>query len=300
MKQLILYLLLFCSWAIEAQEQKYILLDSLTANYRVKHYTLDTSPYGAKNTIEIYNVFSKLYGLNEGGDYIVLFSILPDLSSKTNWEAIDFEKIKNNLFPTKEIFRRIIHKVFNVPLKKEYDISRTKLVKKVKDKYYMSKNLWIEDFYCLDYPRDMVVATKNFILNTNQPIKPINVLKKDYKKVIPYDSFPLDRKEMSLLIPNVLENTYLSNIEEKWSDIMYYFYQFCNAGGINELVYIKDKGIVAGAYGDFFYSRGKRDILGGDWVKIINDPKNRLLWAEELKKEWKDKEKEVENWKKGK
>ena len=104
----------------------------------------------------------------------------------------------------------------------------------------MSKNLWIEDFYCLDYPRDMVVATKNFILNTNQPIKPINVLKKDYKKVIPYDSFPLDRKEMSLLIPNVLENTYLSNIEEKWSDIMYYFYQFCNAGGINELVYIKD------------------------------------------------------------
>ena len=164
----------------------------------------------------------------------------------------------------------------------------------------MSKNLWIEDFYCLDYPRDMVVATKNFILNTNQPIKPINVLKKDYKKVIPYDSFPLDRKEMSLLIPNVLENTYLSNIEEKWSDIMYYFYQFCNAGGINELVYIKDKGIVAGAYGDFFYSRGKRDILGGDWTKIINDPKNRLLWAEELKKEWKDKEKQLENWKKGK
>ena len=283
-----------------AQEQKYILLDSLTANYRVKQYTLDTSPYGPKRHIEIYNVFSKGYGLNENYNYIVLIAVLPDLSSKTDWEEIDFEKIKNNLFSTKEIFRRIIHKVFNVPLKKEYDISRTKLVKKVKDKYYMSKNLWIEDFYCLDYPRDMVVATKNFILNTNQPIKPINVLKKDYKKVIPYDSFPLDRKEMSLLIPNVLENTYLSNIEEKWSDIMYYFYQFCNAGGINELVYIKDKGIVAGAYGDFFYSRGKRDILGGDWVKIINDPKNRLLWAEELKKEWKDKEKEVENWKKGK
>jgi len=103
-------------------------------------------------------------------------------------------------------------------------------------------------------------------------------------------------------IPDVLEGIYLSNIEEKWSDIMYYFYQFCNYENrsIDELVYIKDKGIVAGAYGDFFYSRGKRDILGGDWTKIINDPKNRLLWAEELKKEWADKEKELENWKKGK
>ena len=51
MKQLILYLLLFCSCATMAQEQKYILLDSLTANFEVKHYTLDTSPYGPKNTI---------------------------------------------------------------------------------------------------------------------------------------------------------------------------------------------------------------------------------------------------------
>jgi len=42
MKQL-LHLLLFCSYAITAQEQKYILLDSLTAHYKVKHYTLDTS-----------------------------------------------------------------------------------------------------------------------------------------------------------------------------------------------------------------------------------------------------------------
>ena len=106
MKQLILYLLFFCSCAIMAQEQKYILLDSLTANYKVKHYTLDTSPYGPKNTIEIYNVFSKLYGLNEGGDYIVLFSILPDLSSKTNWEAIDFEKIKKQSVSYKRNFQK--------------------------------------------------------------------------------------------------------------------------------------------------------------------------------------------------
>ena len=97
----LLYLLLFCSWASIAQEQKYILLDSLTANYRVKHYTLDTSPYGAKNTIEVYNVFSKSYGLNKGEDYIILFSVLPELDSKTNWEKIDYKIVKDNHFPMK-------------------------------------------------------------------------------------------------------------------------------------------------------------------------------------------------------
>ena len=302
MKQLILYLSLFCSWAVEAQEQKYILLDSLTANYQVKKYTLNTSPYGPKNTIEMYNVFFPFYGLNKNDDYIILFSILPDLSSKTNWEAIDFEKIKNNLFPTKEIFRRIIHKVFNVPLKKEDDISGVRLVKKVKDKYYVGKFIRVDDFYCIEVPREIQLATKNFILNTNQPIVPINVLKQKYKEFKPFQQFYLDD---ILVIPDILEGVYLSNIEEKWEDTMYFFYQYSyyDNRGIDELVYIKDKGIVAGAYGDYFYPIGKIDRTGtkrSDWDKVINGAKNRLLWAEELKKEWAEKEKKLENWKKGK
>ena len=86
---------------------------------------------------------------------------------------------------------------------------------------------------------------------------------------------------------------------------MYFFYQYSyyDNRGIDELVYIKDKGIVAGAYGDYFYPIGKIDRTGtkrSDWDKVINGAKNRLLWAEELKKEWADKEKELENWKKGK
>ena len=286
MKQLVLYISLFCSWAIVAQEQKYILLDSLTAKYTVKHYTLDTSPYGPKRTIEMYNVFSKFYGLNKNDDFIVLFSVLPDLSSKTDWEEIDFGKIKDHLFPTENVFKRVIYKIFDVFSDKNLHIDGIKLVKKINHKYYVSKSCSVDDFYCLDFPRDMVVSTKDFILNTNQPIKPINVLKEDYRRVFPERSFPLDKRERGLLIPYVFENTYLSNIEEKKGDVMYYFYQFCNTGIINELVYIKDKGIVAGAYGDFFYSKGCRPVLSGDWLKRINEPKNRLLWAEELKKEW--------------
>ena len=302
MKQVLLYLLLFCSWASIAQEQKYILLDSLTANFEVKHYTLDTSPYGPKNTIEMYNVFSPYYGANKGIDYIVLFSVLPDLNSKTNWELIDFDKIKSNLFPTKNIFRRAVYKVFSLPLNKEDDISGVRLVKKVKDKYYVGKIIRVDDFYCIEVPREIQLATKNFILNTNQPIVPINVLRQKYKNFKPFQQFYLDD---IFVIPDILEGVYLSNIEEKWEDIMYFFYQYSyyDNRGIDELVYIKDKGIVAGAYGDYFYPRGKIDRTGtkrSDWDKVINGAKNRLLWAEELKKEWADKEKELENWKKGK
>ena len=291
MKQLLLYLSLFCSCAVIAQEQKYILLDSLTTHYQVKQYTLDTSPYGVKNTIEIYNVFSPYYGTNKGIDYIILFSVLPDLSSKTNWEEINFKKIRNNLFSVKNIFMRVEHKVFNVPLEKAFDISNTILIKKVKNKYYASKNTWIEDFYCMDYPRDMQVATKNFILNTNQPIKPMNILKENYKKVVPFLAFPLDEDDLGFLIPDILESTYLSNIEDKLGNKIYYFYQFCNARYIGELAYIKDKGIVAGAYYDYFYTKGKRDSWDGDWAKLTHDGKRHLLWAEELKKEWAEKEK---------
>ena len=303
MKQLILYLSLFCFWAIEAQEQKYILLDSLTANYQVKKYTLNTSPYGPKNTIEMYNVFSPYYGANKGIDYIILFSVLPDLSSTTNWEIIDIEKIKDNLFPTKEIFRRVTYKVFNAPLEKEFDISKVKLVKKVNSKYYVSKKCSVEDFYCVEIPREVQMATKNFILNTNQPITPINVLRREYKNLKPFLEFYLD--DIILVMPDIFENIYLSSIEEKWGDVMYFFYQHSDYDnrGIGELVYIKDKGVVAGAYGDYFYPRGKIDRTGtkrSDWDKVIHDGRKPLLWAEELKKEWADKEKELENWKKGK
>jgi len=125
------YLLLFCSCAIMAQEQKYILLDSLTAHYQIKQYTLETSPYGVKNTIEMYNVFSEGYDLEVGKGYIILFSVLPDLNTKTNWEVIDFDKIKGSLFPTKNIFKRVVYKIFGLFSDKSLHIDRVKLVKKI-------------------------------------------------------------------------------------------------------------------------------------------------------------------------
>lgn len=54
----LLYLLLFCSCAIMAQEQKYIFLDSLTAHYQVKHYTLHPHSFYEGKVIDMYNIYN--------------------------------------------------------------------------------------------------------------------------------------------------------------------------------------------------------------------------------------------------
>ena len=288
MKQLVLYLLLFCSWAMVAQEQKYILLDSLMAKYTVKHYTLDTSPYGVKNSIEVYNVF-----LNRNDkQYIILLSVLPNLESKSNWEEIDFKKVQNNLFSTKKLFGVLENKVLGYEIISEGEVSTIpntlKLVKRVKNTYYVSKECMVEPFYCIDFPEQMVIATGNYIINIHQPIVPITLLKEVYQKKV-NTHFPLDWDVYPPVeIPKHQEHIYLAYIEERGGDTIYYFYQFANVfnRGIFQFAYIKNKGIVAGTYDDYFFPKGKVYYRGGDWLKVRRPYKDELLWAEELKKEW--------------
>ena len=300
MKQLILYLLLFCSCAVMAQEQKYILLDSITSNYTVKKYTLSTLPYKVDYEIEIYNVFSKNYGKDLDSDFIVLFSVLPDLESKNSWQEIDLKKVQNNLFSTKKLFEGLENKVLGYEIISEKEIkpipNTLKLVKKVKNTYYVSKECMAESFYCIDSPEQMIIATGNYIINTHQPIVPITLLKEVYQKKV-NTKFPLDWNEYPPIeIPKHQEHIYLANIEEKEGNTIYYFYQFANVfnRGIYQFAYIKNKGIVAGTYDDYFFPKGKVYYRGGDWLKVRRPYKEELLWAEELKKEWGEKEKERE------
>ena len=287
MKQ-ILYFILFSCCAVQAQQEKYVLLDSLTANFKVKQYTLDTSPYGVKNTIEVYNVF-----LNRNDkQYIILLSVLPDLESKSNWEEIDFKKVQNNLFSTKKLFRGLEKKVLGYEIISEEEAkpipNALKLVKKVKNTYYVSKECMAEPFYSIDISEQMIIATGNYIINTHQPIVPITLLKEVYQKKV-NTKFPLDWNEYPPIeIPKHQEHIYLANIEEKEGNTIYYFYQFANVfnRGIFQFAYIKNKGIVAGTYDDYFFPKGKVYYRGGDWLKVRRPYKDELLWAEELKKEW--------------
>ena len=101
-------------------------------------------------------------------------------------------------------------------------------------------------------------------------------------------------KEKKLTLNTIgLDKTKLEyNIEEKEGNTIYYFYQFANIfnRGIYQFAYIKSKGIVAGTYDDYFFPKGKVYYRGGDWLKVRRPYKEELLWAEELKKEWRDKE----------
>ena len=293
----LLYLLLLCSCAIMAQEQKYIFLDSITSNYTVKKYTLSTLPYKVDYEIEIYNVFSKNYGKGLDSDFIVLFSVLPDLETKSNWEEIDFKKVQNNLFSAKKLFEGLENKMLGYNIISEKEIkpipNNLKLVKKVKNTYYVSKECMAESFYCIDSPEQMIIATGNYIINTHQPIVPITLLKEVYQKKV-NTKFPLDWNEYPPIeIPKHQEHIYLANIEEKEGNTIYYFYQFANVfnRGIYQFAYIKNKGIVAGTYDDYFFPKGKVYYRGGDWLKVRRPYKEELLWAEELKKEWAEKEK---------
>ena len=292
----LLYILLFCSCVLKAQEQKYILLDSITAYYKVKQYTLDTSPYGVKSTIEIYNVFSKFYGKEAGLDYIVLISVTPDFDNGTNWEEVNLEKFKNSLFNAKDLFKDIHNLVLdgstrkipsNINAWKVYP----KLVKKEGNKYYAAKNTWIESFYCMEAPQEIVVSG-GYVINTQQPILSAEKLKKLYEKnfstngLSPFEL--LGRCEMSV-VPLYLEHIYLTNVEEKGKDTIYSFYQLTGHENrhIYRFAYIKNKGIVAGGYDDFFH----RQRYYGKWGAKEYTPLklNELLWAEELKKEWETK-----------
>ena len=150
-----------------------------------------------------------------------------------------------------------------------------------------------EPFYCIDSPEQMIIATGNYIINTHQPIVPITLLKEVYQKKV-NTKFPLDWNEYPPIeIPKHQEHIYLANIEEKEGNTIYYFYQFANVfnRGIFQFAYIKNKGIVAGTYDDYFFPKGKVYYRGEDWLKVRRPYKEELLWAEELKKEWAEKEK---------
>ena len=289
MKQLVLYISLFCSWAMVAQEQKYILLDSITSSYAVKKYTLSTLPYKVNYEIEIYNVFSKNYGKGLDVDFIVLFSVLPDLESKSNWEEIDFAILQKNFLPTKKLFDRVYNRTYNPEAKIE-DSRALYLVKRIKGKYFVAKNCWVNEFFCTNTPSEMSVATGRYIIDTHQATMPVSVLRSLYKKRYPNEVFPLDDKHW--IVPKYLEHIYLENVEEKEGDTIYYFYLYATGfiESFDKFAYIKDRGIVAASYYEFFFPIGCKTPISGDWIKLRTPYKKELFWAEELKKEWRDKE----------
>ena len=287
MKQLILYLLLFCSWAIEAQEQKYILLDSLTAHYQVKHYTLRPHSFYEGKEIEMYNVFNQ--GVFFSYNYLTLISVLPDMNNANSWVEVSKEEVEKATVKIEEVRRSNKNKFLN----------SFSLVKKEDDKYYKARCCLVEVFQLMDYSSNVHLNDSN-IINTKQDFVTYAELKKELNKGTHISKYASPMEDKESFLDSCFESIYLSGTEKRGKDTVYLFWTFTawnnRSGleayhrGIDRFAYIEGKGIVAGSYDFLFDTQSSRHSHNSE-PAIKKEVGRELIWAEELKKEWSEKEK---------
>lgn len=277
--------------------QKYFLLDSLK-NYNVKEYILDTKDiYNVDKTIYIYNLFITK-------NNILLLSVLPDLEDQlflnnetklNNWERIDVEKIKDQIFTDAQIVNIAYEwSLNNTPERKTMDY---KLVKKEKGVYYVSKYCLTELFNISSIEPPLISSYG--VINIMDKKVSIQEMQISFEKQFPNTKFILDvREENFLRNLSVYYNyrNYLSKEITIKNDTAYQFWTFDGwwaqdgyneRRGIDRFLYIPKKGIVGGSY-DFFFRLKPRsssnkyftESVTHLWSNIIRE---KIMIANEFK-----------------
>lgn len=292
----ILSILLFIPCYIYSQE--YLLLDSLKTKFKVNEYTLETNEiYNIKKDINVYNIFISK-------NLILLISILPDLDEKTlprmsekgqNWELIDYEKIKDKIFP-KNKFQNILEEwlINNSPEKKTLQY---KLVKKENGNYYVSKTCLTEVFSIGNFKYPLVSSYGT--INIAEQKVTIREMKKSFTQQFPGKDFIMDvrngilNRQLDALYSfrNYLSKEYTikgNKAYQFWTYDGWWSHDGYNEHrGIDRFLYIPDKGIVGGSY-DFYFSL-KPKVSSNNyftvststlWDNIINE---KIMVAKELK-----------------
>lgn len=271
--------------------QKYFLLDSLKNNFKIETYTLDTSElYGVKKNINVYNVYLTK-------DHILLLTVLPDLDEKIlpgtdekgqNWTILDGGKLKKEDIISESKVKEIASNwsASNTPDKKTIDF---KVVKKVKDSYYVSK-MCLTEFFSITSLKAPFISSYGS-LNIAESKTTIKEVENSFKKQFPNRKFIMD----------VTDIDYLRNLNDPFSFRNYLSKEYTIQGkkayqfwtfdgwwimdgynehrGIDRLVYMPEKGIIGGSYD--FYFRHRSGISDFKlWNNIINE---KVMIAEELK-----------------
>lgn len=274
--------------------QKYFLLEELKTDFKVETYTLDTSElYGVRKNLNIYNVYLS-------PNHILLLSVLPDLDESIlprtdergqNWTVLDFEKLSKEDIISKSKVKEIVSDwlVSNTPEKKRLDF---KLIKKVNNRYYVSK-LCLTEFFNITSLKGPLVSSYG-TLNISEQKVTVKEVEKSFKEQFPGRKFIMDVRDLdrlrNLSDPFSFRN-YLSKEYKIKGNTAYQFWTFdgwWNIDGYNEhrgidrLVYIPGKGIVGGSY-DFYFRLSHNRFRLSDyrlWENIINE---KVMTAEELK-----------------
>lgn len=256
-------------------EYKYIIVDSLTQKFNFNKYTINAMPYGYHQGIDIYNVWIS-------SDEFLLLSVFPETESGNKWEKISLEAFHSKALSTQQLLREVDNPKNNYKLFYPYY-----MIKKEGNSFYRSKTYCsIEKFRVVNFPSIFHISGAN-IINLGQQFTSYNELKTAYLKLFPDRDFPLEATDMRYAIPRELESIYLSHIEEKKGNKIYFFWSFTDNAGVSRFAFIKNKGIVGGSYDDYFIPRDK--YIGKQPLNILS--KKEIMWAEELKKEWAEKEK---------
>ncbi len=294
--RVILSILLFIPCCFYSQG--YFLVDSLKTSFKVHEYTLETEQiYNIKKEINIYNVFISK-------NLILLISVLPDLDEKIlpgmsekgqNWELVDYEKIKDDLF-SKKTLQNILEEwlINNSPEKKTLQY---KLVKKENGNYYATKMCLTEVFSIanLKYPLVSSYGT----INTAEQKVTIKEMENTFTQQFPKKDFIMDVRNG--IVNRQLDalysfRNYLSKEYKITGNKAYQFWTFdgwwVHDGynkhrGIDRFIYIPDKGIVGGSY-DFYFRFKPKDSsndyftvpISTLWDNIINE---KIMIAKELK-----------------
>ncbi|MFD2599487.1 hypothetical protein ACFSQ3_11035 [Sphingobacterium corticis] len=302
-KSIIIYIVIFgmVSLSVKAQK-KFLMLDSLTEKYSIKHYTLKTdSFYFVKGDIELYNIMPSKKGS------FALISVLPVQTYTDLWEKVNFEDIPENEVINPKSYRDYLER----PLLWEKDRAPRldlKLIKKVDGAYYISRFCLVEYFILAHHGSEL--NTPRHVINTGQSLMSIREMEVVFKKNFPDHSFIMTsfftKNFPSVMIPygsNDYMRIYLSKVYQIHGEKAYQFWTyapwnksdgFAEERGIDRFLYIPEKGIVGGSYDFYFkyfstvrtlnYHLEKRKLSELDTNQMLeNILEERIMVAEELK-----------------
>lgn len=285
MKRLIaiIILLLFqCSFS-----QKYLVLEDLEKNYQVKHYTLRPHSFYEGKVIDMYNIYNQ--GFSFAYNYLTLISVLPDMNNANSWVEVSKEEVEKAVVKIEEVRRSNKNKFLN----------SFSLVKKEGDKYYKARSCLVEVFQLMNYSSKVHLNDSN-IINTKQDFVTYAELKKELNKGTHITKYASPMEDKESFLDRCFESIYLSGTEKRGKDTVYLFWTFTawnnRSGleayhrGIERFAYIEGKGIVAGSYDFLFDTQSPRHSHNSE-PAIKKEVGRELIWAEELKKEWSEKEK---------
>ncbi|WP_313261985.1 hypothetical protein [Sphingobacterium sp.] len=266
---------------------KYFLVDSNDNKYNINHFTIRTdSLYDISKEIELFNIFptisKKRFDGQQQDKDLILFSVLPDFKSNSNWEQIDLDSIKVGMINFSELKRILMKSTFQIFNGKYPD--KTKFFNEYKvivyrdGKYLTPKNCLLQFFAIRNRPtyfnslfgtiniNEELVTVKNmlnfYISQRRKSDFPLESFLNDYSV---FDRIR-DRKEF------LSKNLKIGNYDA------YQFWTYTDwpekhlpniERGIDRFIFIPNLGIVGGSF-DFYFAYHSNEI-GLNWSKFLTN-----------------------------